>query len=198
MKKGLFLNIALMLLSSMVSIKEAKAQVFSFSIPLKEPALTSASGVAVDGNGNIYVSLSTAHQVLKLGPTGDEILRIGTFGAADGEFNLPQGAAVDIGGSIYVADTGNDRIQKFDSSGKFLLKFGTNGSKKGEFDTPSGITLDSDGNIYVVDTRNKRIEKGTFTLPTHSITSSRSLIQVGFSNLSSAPRAPVTVSLKSR
>src|SRR3989304_759395 len=125
MKKGLFLNIALMLLSSMVSIKEAKAPGFSLSIPLKEPALTSASGVAVDGNGNIYVSLSTAHQVLKLGPTGDEILRIGTFGAADGEFNLPQGAAVDIEGNIYVADVLNHRIQKFDSNGNFLLKLGT-------------------------------------------------------------------------
>src|SRR3972149_10700558 len=137
MEKGLFLNIALMLLSSMVGIKEANAQVFSFSIPLKESALTSASGIVLDGNGNIYVSLSTAHQVLKLGPAEDEILRIGTFGAADGEFYLPQGVAVDREGNIYVADTGNDRIQKFDSSGKFLLKFGTNASKKGEFDTPS-------------------------------------------------------------
>src|SRR3972149_9404458 len=95
---------ALIFLSSMVSIKEANAQVFSFSIPLKESALTSASGIVLDGNGNIYVSLSTAHQVLKLGPAGDEILRIGTFGAADGGFNLPQGGAVDRGGDNEGAD----------------------------------------------------------------------------------------------
>src|SRR3970040_1230281 len=159
MEKGLFLNIALMLLLSIVSIKEANAQAFSFSIPLKEPALTSASGIAVDWNGYIFVSLSTTHQVLKLGPAGDEILRIGVFGAADGEFNLPQGIAVDSEGNIYVADVLNHRIQKFDSNGNFLLKLGTNGDGDGQFSLPFGVAVDSGGGMYVADTGNERIQK---------------------------------------
>jgi DNA-binding beta-propeller fold protein YncE len=41
------------------------------------------------------------------------LLRFGTTGSGDGQFNSPRGIAVDSSGNIYVADTGNHRVQKF-------------------------------------------------------------------------------------
>ena len=151
-----------------MNVGVVSAQTFLFSIPLGQPALTLAADVAIDSGGNIYVVQWDAAQVVKLGPTGSEIWRIGTPGSGDGQFIYPSGIAVDSSGNIYVADTFNHRIQKFDSSGNFLLKFGTNGYGDGQFAYPLGVAVDSSGNIYVADTWNNRIQKfdssGTFLL----------------------------------
>src|SRR3972149_1746391 len=143
-----------------MNVGVVSAQTFLFSIPLGQPALTSAYDVVVDSGGNIYVVQNfLTNQVVKLSPTGSEIWRIGTYGSGDGEFLGPSGIAVDSFGNIYVADASIGRIQKFDSSGNFLLKFGTYGSGDGEFLGPSGVAVDSSGNIYVADTWNHRIQK---------------------------------------
>ena len=41
------------------------------------------------------------------------VIKWGTEGAGDGQFNMPRGVAVASDGSVYVADRNNDRIQKF-------------------------------------------------------------------------------------
>ena len=87
------------------------------------------------------------------------ILKWGSLGTGNGEFNSPYDVAVDSEGNVYVADTYNDRIQKFTSEGDFLGTWGSSGTDNGQFSTPKGVDVDSEGNIYIADTSNHRIQK---------------------------------------
>ena len=89
---------------------------FLFSIPLGQPVLTSADHVAVDSSGNIYVTQKLVHKVVKLGPDGSEIWRIGSGGSGDGQFVSIAGVAVDGTGNVYVVDINNGWVQKFAST----------------------------------------------------------------------------------
>lgn len=42
---------------------------------------------------------------------GELVLKFGSNGEGNGQFNAPTGVAVDINGNIIVADWGNSRIQ---------------------------------------------------------------------------------------
>ncbi len=127
-------------------------------------------GIAVDNNGNVYVTEDNNNSVQKLTSGGQLISKWGSEGAGDGQFqfyHIPQelpllsGIAVDASSYVYVADNGNHRIQKFTSSGQFVAKWGTEGNADGQFKYPSGICTDGNGNIYVADYGNHRIQKFT-------------------------------------
>lgn len=44
-------------------------------------------------------------------PEGELVLKFGSNGEGNGQFNAPTGVAVDVNGNIIVADWGNSRIQ---------------------------------------------------------------------------------------
>jgi len=95
------------------------------------------------------------------------VLRLGSKGSGDGQFNYLHGVACNSRGDIIVADSGNHRVQVFDKAGKFLFKFGSSGSKNGQFSSPYGVTIDQrNDQVVVADTSNHRIqvfdEKGGF------------------------------------
>jgi DNA-binding beta-propeller fold protein YncE len=74
--------------------------------------------VAVDGDGNVFVTDRYNALVRKFTSAGTLITSWGAYGNEDGEFLGPTGVAVDlITGDVYVADYGNNRIQKFTSTG---------------------------------------------------------------------------------
>src|SRR3990170_206309 len=87
------------------------------------------------------------------------ILKWGSNGSGDGQFDRSLGVAIDGSGNVYVADDNNHRVQKFDSSGSFMLKWGSFGSGDGQFYGPSNVAVDGSGNVYVSDTSNNRIQK---------------------------------------
>lgn len=86
------------------------------------------------------------------------LLKWGSNGTADGQFNYPVGIAVDSVGNVYETDGDNHRIQKFSSDGTFLMKWGSRGTGDGQFNYPVGVALGPDGNVYVVDHFNHRIQ----------------------------------------
>ena len=116
-------------------------------------------GVAVDGQGNVYVADSFNDRIQKFDSSGNYLGQWGSCGSGNGQFKGPLGVAVDGQGNVYVADTGNNRIQKFDSSGGYLGQWGSYGSENGQFKYPIGVAVDGKGNIYVADLGNGRHPK---------------------------------------
>jgi hypothetical protein len=114
------------------------------------PALKGASGVAVDATGHVYVADTEHHRVVKLGPTLEVVTAWGSFGRADGEFQLPHGVAVDGSGRVYVADWGNRRIQTFTADGRFVDKWGElRANELGGLFTPTHVAVTDLGEIVV-------------------------------------------------
>ncbi len=120
-------------------------------------------GVAVDGDGFVYVVDTGNDRVQKFTSDGSFVTKWGTTGTGDGQFDNPWGVAVDGDGFVYVTDASRNRVQKFTSDGTFVAKWGTRGTGDGQFDSPSGVAVDSDGFVYVIDEGNvnRRVQKFT-------------------------------------
>lgn len=99
----------------------------------------------------LYVSDTTAHQVIAFDLGGMEQFRIGSRGEAPGQFNFPTDLCIDRRGQLYVTDALNHRIQIFTPDGQLLGYFGEAGDTSGYLPKPKGVAVDSDGHIYVVD-----------------------------------------------
>lgn len=134
-----------------------------------------ATGIAMDGAGNKYVTDSGTHTVRKISSSGvvTTLAGNGAAGFVDGigaaaRFNTPMGVAVDGAGNVYVADTSNNAIRKITPSGAVttLAGMGPPGlvdavGSAAQFNQPYGITVDAAGTVYVGDTNNRAIRKIT-------------------------------------
>ena len=140
-------------------------------------------GIAVDNDGNVYVTDAVAdartpegtrgHQVVKFSPTGEVLMTLGQPGKAGRgpyQFNAPADVVVADNGDIFIADghanTTNNRVVKYSKDGTYLTEWGRTGYAPGEFRTLHAIAMDSEGRIYVGDRSNNRIQifdqEGTF------------------------------------
>jgi len=116
-------------------------------------------GVAVDTQGNIYVTNHRTHDhyVQKFDSAGHLSVAWGSNGSGDGQFlgagnNGPDQIALGPHGNVYVTDPLNSRIQKFDPNGTFLAAIGSHGDQPGQFSQgPYGLAVDTQGNIYASD-----------------------------------------------
>lgn len=125
--------------------------------------LSAPHKMAADSTGNIYLANSNNNQIVKFSPDGAVVLKFGSKGHGDGQFETPYAVTVDAENSIYIADTGNNRIQKFDSKGNYLLQWGgwtdfLHVSDDGNVNNPTGISANPDGSIWVADENNSRIQ----------------------------------------
>jgi len=121
-------------------------------------------GLAINrSSGNIYVVDNNNNRIQKFDSNGNFLIKWGTYGTGDGQFNTPNGVVTDNAGNVYVADRKNNRVQKFDSNGNFLSKWGSQGTGDGQFNNPSDVAIDSFGDVYVVEGVNNRIQKFTYT-----------------------------------
>jgi DNA-binding beta-propeller fold protein YncE len=126
-------------------------------------------GVAVDGNGNVYVADNGNCRVLKRSPDGD----ITIFATA----LCPYGISIDGLGNLYVADTYNNRIVKILPDGtattiagrgpsySYYYKGGYSGdggwATDAELYLPHAVAVDAAGNVYIADSENFRVRKVT-------------------------------------
>lgn len=129
------------------------------------------SGIAIDGQGNLYVADQFNHRIRKITPQGvvTTLAGKGTAGFADGlgntaQFNRPAGVAVDATGNVFVGDLFNNRIRKITPSGEVTTLAGVelagfaDGSKLvAKFNKPSGLAFGPDGILYVCDGENRAI-----------------------------------------
>ncbi len=140
------------------------------------------SGIAVDGEGNVFVSEANGNRVQKFAPNGDFLMawgkdvvaggatgfevctvaancKNGEVGSEDGEFYQVNGVAVDDDGHVFVTEGYNHRVQKFTSDGGYLDGWGMEGNIwDGEFRYPYDIDVDASGYVYVVDSINNQIQ----------------------------------------
>jgi sugar lactone lactonase YvrE len=79
----------------------------------RAPQIPSGGGLALDGDGNIYVSDVFRSIIRIYDRKGHLQASIGQKGCRAGEFNSPTGLWIDQGNRLYVADADNDRVQLF-------------------------------------------------------------------------------------
>ncbi|MBI5509869.1 MAG: SMP-30/gluconolactonase/LRE family protein [Deltaproteobacteria bacterium] len=116
-------------------------------------------GVAVDGDGNIYVSDTIAHRVMVYGRDGGFRLAIG-----EARLERPKGLAIDrTRRRLYVVDgldqkSDKHAVEVFDLEGKHIKTIGKKGRRPGELYFPTYVAVAPDGRIYVADTLNFRVQ----------------------------------------
>lgn len=112
------------------------------------------TNLAIDKNGNIYITDMFNHRVVKFTANGRFMSEWGEPGSGEGQFIFPFDIAIDTNENIYILDLGNIRIQKLTAQGKFITQWGKlnlNINSKSDFLFPSGIVVDSHNHVYVVD-----------------------------------------------
>lgn len=110
-------------------------------------------GVAPGANGELLVADAALKFVVRLGPDGHPLGRIG-----EGLLKHPVGVARDPRrGRIYVSDRGENLIRVFDDAGSLITSIGSFGEAAGQFNAPTYLEWHDDS-LYVTDTLNSRIQ----------------------------------------
>ncbi len=104
------------------------------------------TNVAVDGEGNIYVTDTLNDRVESFDADGNFIKEFGSAGDGPGRFARPKGIIVDSDGHIWVADEIQSRVQVFDKEGQLLIYLGQQGTYPGQFQALYGLGYDKKNN----------------------------------------------------
>ncbi|MEM6804591.1 MAG: PKD domain-containing protein, partial [Bacteroidota bacterium] len=135
-------------------------------LALQEALFNNPHGIAVDGQGYVYIADRWNHKIKKYDPytgTVSTLAGTGDIGADNGpgataRFYSPWGLACDSAGNVYVADTKNQLIRKIDTNGMVSTIAGTGSfgvadgpAAAARFADPTGIAIAADGTIYVCD-----------------------------------------------
>jgi sugar lactone lactonase YvrE len=132
-------------------------------------------GLAIDGQGNLYVADWGNNAVRMVTPSGatSTLAGNGDAGFADGTggptgtalFNGPDGVAVDSSGNVFVTDSLNNRIREIAAgthsvstlAGSGVAGFLDGDGGTAQFSSPVGLAIDAQGTLYVGDSANQRI-----------------------------------------
>ena len=104
--------------------------------------LAKPTGLAVDGDGNLYVCDTLNNRIEIFDADGVFIREYGKNGDGPGYFARPKGVAIDSDGHIWVADGVQDRVQVFNKEWQLLIVFGGHGLLPGQFSGLMNITSD--------------------------------------------------------
>jgi DNA-binding beta-propeller fold protein YncE len=125
-------------------------------------------GVAVDGNGHVYVADTGNKRIAVFDSDGNFITDFGGAGFDPGQFDEPVGVAVADDGTVYVTDTWNQRIQSFvpnEDGTSFLpaAQWDVNAWFGQSLDNKPFIAVDAQGNVFVTDPEGYRVIEFTST-----------------------------------
>ena len=146
-------------------------------LPGLSATLNLPAAIVTDANGNAYVALRGAHQVVRI-DSSDHVFAVAGNGisgsAGDGgpailaSLATPVGLALDPAGNLYIADSTSNKIRRVGIDGN-ISTFAGNGktaflgdggpAAAASLYTPSGVACDSQGNVYIADTTNYVIRK---------------------------------------
>jgi hypothetical protein len=118
---------------------------------LAPSGLDAPAGVAVDGNGNVYIADTFNHALKKWSPAAKTVSTL-----ASG-LSRPDGVAVDGSGNVYIADYAESAIKMWSAPAQTMTTLLSQGLKN-----PEGVAVDGAGNVYIADTMNQAIKEITF------------------------------------
>ena len=145
--------------------------------PATSAQLNNPYGLAVDGQGDLFIADYGNNRVREINATTGDITTVagnGTAGlsgdggpATSAELDQPEGLAVDALGDLFIGDTGNCRIQEVNHSTHDIstVAGGTCGSSGNGVAATSaelqghlpGLAVDASGNLYIADYDNDLI-----------------------------------------
>ncbi len=103
-------------------------------------------GIAVDGNGDVYVGDQGNNRVQKFTGSGQFLTKWGSYGTGTGQFNDDiRGIAVDAAGNVYVTDPENNNTQEFTSYGIYVRSY-----VNGAYDRPMDAAVPASGRLAVL------------------------------------------------
>jgi DNA-binding beta-propeller fold protein YncE len=109
-------------------------------------------GVALDGDGNVYVTDTLNNRVEIFDADGNFISLFGKHGDGPGCFARPKGIAIDADGHIWVADEMEDRLQVFNREGDLLTYIGSgHGDLPGQFKALVGVAIDKKNRVFTTE-----------------------------------------------
>lgn len=111
-----------------------------------------ATNVALDADGNVYVTDTMNNRVEIFDADGKFISQFGKHGDGPGYFARPKGIAVDCDGHIWVADEYQDRVQVFNREGQLLTFIGdVHANAPGQFKALVGIAIDKQNRVFTTE-----------------------------------------------
>ncbi len=136
--------------------------------PAIDASFYTISDIAIDKEGNVYVSDSSSRSIRKIGMDGIIRRVVDETMVSMGEEFHPNSVLVGNEGDIYFSDSGSSRIVKMSSEGNFEI-IGGSGEFKDSGDgglavsagirSPGGLVLGRDGALYVAEEQTARIRK---------------------------------------
>lgn len=142
-----------------------------------ETTLVYPNGLAIDRDGNLFISDVGMHRILKLDREGGLTVVAGTgeagFGGDGGsataaQLSAPGDLAFDADGNLLVADIFNHRVRRIDRGGVITTIVGdgknaypvvSGQALEISLNNPQSIALDRDGNLYIADTYNHVVRR---------------------------------------
>lgn len=145
--------------------------------PATSAYLESPDGLAVDAEGNLYISDDVTHRVRRVDKATGIITTIAGTGvsgfsgdggpAAEAQLAKPYGMALDGAGHLYIADSDNHRIRRIDLATGIITTVAGTGTPgfsgdnasalSANLNLPWAVTLDAAGNLFIADAFNNRI-----------------------------------------
>ena len=152
-----------------------------------DASLSSPAGLAVAGDGSVYVADAGANRVRRVTSVGDISTIAGTgqpcqpataacgdgANATAAQLTAPRGLALASDGTLYIAETGSNRIRRVTPAGVISTLAGTgqacpdstlacgDGGSPTEalLSGPRDVALDGAGALYVADTQDNRVRR---------------------------------------
>lgn len=116
-------------------------------------------GVALDKDGNVYVTDTLNDRVEIFDADGGFISAFGKAGDGPGYFARPKGIAIDGDGHIWVADEMQDRLQVFNREGQLLTYIGQgHGELPGQFKSLIGVAVDRQNRVFTTEQEPGRLQ----------------------------------------
>jgi len=106
------------------------------------------TNVAVDKDGNLYVSDTYNDRIEVFDAEGAFIREFGKNGDGPGQFARPKGIAIDCDGHVWVADAMLNRLQVFTPEGDLRLVVGGFGMLPGEFEALADVYIDKNNRVF--------------------------------------------------